>query len=158
MPLASLVLTSAFLLSCSASPSANNGTANAPENTNAANTAKDSVDELSMMIKLPFEPEEASWKDPQAGEKKLTAVLLYSAEDATKFASHLSAAGQPKENTINAEDWFPAELLSQSDIGGEGTLKGQSYPAGDIIQPPYTEGKVTRISDSNYFVVQLLTK
>ena len=160
VPLAFLIGISALILGCSSPVSDNSATnsANRADNTSASNSAKDSVDDLSMMIRLPFEPEEATWKDPQKGENKLTAVLLYSNEDAAKFSSHLAAQGQPKPDTVAVDDWFPSELRSQGDIGGESTLNGQSYPAGDIIQPPYTEGKVTRIADSNYFVVQLAAK
>lgn len=157
IPLAAFLLLSFFAFACS-SPTANNTVSNTTSNNDAANTAKDSVDDLSMMIRLPFEPDEATWKDPQQGENRLTAVLLYSNEDAAKFSSHLAAQGQPKPDTLSTEDWFPSELRSQSDLGGESTLKGQTYPAGDIVQPPYTEGKVTRIVDSNYFVVQLTAK
>lgn len=160
MPLASILLASAFIFGCSsgAGNTASNPSTNGGDAANSTNTAKDSVDDLSMMIRLPFEPEEATWREPQPGENKLTAVLLYSNEDTAKFSSHLAAQGQPKAGEIAVEDWFPSELRSQSDIGGESTLKGQTYPAGDIVQPPYTAGTVTRVDDSNYFVVQLTTK
>ena len=70
----------------------------------------------------------------------------------------LGAQGQPKPDTISIEDWFPPEVRSQGDLGGEMTLKGDAYPAGDLLQPPYTEGKVSRVANSNFFVVQLTAK
>jgi hypothetical protein len=161
IPLTAFLICSFIALSCSSAGSDNsvsNSSVNNADVANSASAPRDSVDDLSMMINLPIEPEEATWKDPQPGENKLTAVLLFSNEDAAKFSSHLAAQGQPKPDTISIEDWFPPEVRSQGDLGGEMTLKGDAYPAGDLLQPPYTEGKVSRVANSNFFVVQLTAK
>jgi hypothetical protein len=163
LPLAllfSLLITAAGCGSSTSDNAASNTSAATATGNSNVNSSNDNVDELGMMIKLPFVPEEVAWRETPFSQtdRKLIAVLLYSNEDAAKFTSQLAAQGKGKPDEVSVEEWFPAELQSQSDLSGESTLKGQSYNAGELLQPPYTAGTVTRISDSNYFVVQLATK
>ncbi|HEV8591627.1 MAG TPA: hypothetical protein VGQ55_05945 [Pyrinomonadaceae bacterium] len=162
LPLALLV--SLVIAAAGCGPSASDNTARNTSAVTASNTANtdssnDNVEELRMLINVPFVPEDVRFQQSAGvNEKKLTAVLLYSKEDAAKLTSQLSAQGKGKPDEITTEDWFPPELLSQSDLGGESTLKGESYKADELLQPPYTAGTVTRVTDSNYFVVQLTAK
>jgi hypothetical protein len=130
------------------------------ESSATANALSDNVEELRLLINLPFVPEDVRFQETSTGQndKKLLAVLLFSKEDSAKFTSQLAAQGKGSPDEISTEDWFPPELLSQSDLGGESTLKGETYKADQLFQPPYTQGKITRIADSDYFVVQLSTK
>jgi hypothetical protein len=36
-------------------------------------------------------------------------------------------------------------------------LKGAAYAANDFLQSPYNNGKLTRINDTNYFVLELFS-
>lgn len=163
----SLIFIAQFLNACSG-PAAN-GNANQPTvNTNQKTTASDKSEELEMLIKLPFEPEETVFREdpipaPADGiqsqySKKLTAVLKYPALEATKLSETLEKASPPLSATVATDSWFPAELIAQSDLSGDDTLKGSSFPAVDYYQAPFTEGTITRIEGTNYFILELYAK
>ena len=120
---------------------------------------KDDVEELERIIKLPFHPEEATWRETDLnalnGEKKLTVVVQFLSEDANKIVEQVEKYKPAVASDIDAEDWFPAELIAQSQISGDINLKGKSYAANDIFQSPYINGKITRIDDTDYFVLEL---
>ena len=119
----------------------------------------DDVEELERIIKLPFHPEEATWRETDLnasnGEKKLTVVLKFLSEDANNLVAQAEKYKPAVASDIDAEDWFPAELVAQSQISGDINLKGKSYAANDFFQSPYINGKVTRIDNTDYFVLEL---
>lgn len=153
----------------------NNSNANAANQTsnvasaNKTDAVKDDIEELEMTIKLPFHPEEARWMDVTLGktgdnrvpgptDKKLTAVLLFLKTDADKITEQAAKYGAPSPVVVNPEKWYPNELIAQSQTSGDETLKGNSYPANDFLNMPYSDGKITRIEGTNYFVVELFAK
>src|SRR5215213_879420 len=149
--------------------SQSNQASNTAANSNNSNSVKDDVDELELMIKLPFHPEDAVCREEPLGktgesrvpgptDKKLVAVLRFLKDDADKSAAQAEKykAGAPE--VINTESWFPAELIAQSQTSGDETLKGLSYPANDFYNAPYTDGKITRIEGTDYFIVELFAK
>ncbi|HEX8289480.1 MAG TPA: hypothetical protein VF556_15970 [Pyrinomonadaceae bacterium] len=166
-----------FLTACTSNPADNsngvssnqtlNQNSNSGEN---ANLTKDNAEILQTIIKLPFEPEETVWREvpakiqnPEAvnsptNNKKLIAVLRFSPEDAGKTASQAETYKPPVPAQIQTEDWFPPELVAQSELSGDETLKGTSYAVNDFIQPPYTDGQIVRIENSNYFILELSAK
>jgi hypothetical protein len=150
-----LVLASQLLLGCSGT-SGNNNVANS--SADAANTApagpKDNIDEFGMIVRLPFVPEEVVWEE-KPEQKKLTAVLRFSPEDAGKMAADVAKAGPATADTLSVESWYPNELIAQGELTGESTVKGQSYPADSFLNPPYTKGKITRVENTDYFILQI---
>jgi hypothetical protein len=157
-------LLSIFLLSaCVNNETDKNANLSANKTANYANEnkipPKDDVEELERTIKLPFHPEEATWRETDLnaakGEKKITAVLKFLSEDANKIIAQAETYKPVVAVDIDAEDWFPAELIAQSQLSGDGNLKGKSYAANDFLQQPYTNGKITRIDDTDYFVLEL---
>lgn len=124
----------------------------------AAAAVKDDPEELEKIIKLPFPPEEATWREESAGapsRKKLTAVVSFTGDDARRISE--SGNGKSTEvSDIEPETWFPAELVAQSQLSGDETLKGVSFSADEFLQAPYNAGKITRIDGTNYFVLELL--
>jgi hypothetical protein len=155
-----LALFSAVLIPAGCSDTASNSnTANNAANEAAtnANVAKTNAEELGVLIKMPFEAEDAVWRGGP-DQKKLIAVLRFSTADANKLVEQAKKVGPPVAGQIESESWFPAELIAQSDISGDDTLKGTTYAADDFYQPPYTEGKLTRIEDTDYFVLELMAK
>jgi len=132
-----------------------------------ANLPKDDVVELSKIIKLPFTPEEVVYKEinpntdksaktlPATDEKKLVAVLKFSTQDANQIVAQAEKYKLPIRAEIDAENWFPAELVAQSQLSGDETLKGTAYAANEFLQPPFNNGKITRISDTDFFVLEL---
>lgn len=155
----SLIILGQLFIACSGSiGNSNSPGPNSNQNRNTA-SANDKVEELSLLVVLPIEPEETVWReDPGAGNtKKLTAVLKYPATDAPKVSALIEKTA-PLSASINAEMWFPAELIAASDLSGDDTLKGDSFPANDFFQAPYTEGTITRIEGTNYFILELTAK
>ncbi len=115
-------------------------------------------------------PEEATWREDNlnaqaSGEsksaaqerKKLTAVLRFNDDAAAKIVAQTENNKTAKASEVEAEDWFPAELVAQSQLSGDETLKGSTFPADDFFQPPYAKGNITRINNTNYFVLELTT-
>ena len=157
------LIVTVFYTACSSaggdSSNSNSGNSNintANSNTNS-NAVKDDVDELELTIKLPFHPEEAVWREENSG-KKLVGVLRFLKEDANKIVVQAGSYKPPAPDIINTENWFPAELIAQSQTSGDETLKGLSYAANDFLQPPFSDGKITRIEGTDYFVLELLAK
>lgn len=153
-----------MLNGCSGGVSNSNASAtNAPaSNTseNTANSAKDNVEELGLIIKLPFEPEESAWKEIAVAqnEKKLTAVLRFSPEDTKKLLSQIENQMPSEAVILKTELWFPAELIALGELSGDDNLKGVAYSSQDFINPPYTGGRVARIENTEFFVLELFAK
>ncbi|HEX6126401.1 MAG TPA: hypothetical protein VFZ23_13585 [Pyrinomonadaceae bacterium] len=136
---------------------------NSTNSTNAQNTAsssanrayagpKDNVDELMILVRLPFAPEEVAWEE-NAEKKTLVAVLRFSDENAAKMAGEAAKNGPVTNETLTVESWYPAELLAQSELTGESTVNGQSFAAEPFLNPPYTKGKITRVENTDYFIL-----
>lgn len=135
------------------------------------NTVRDNPSDLALIVKLPFEPQEVVWREdklnnqtgdsPQPSaqnERRLTAVLSFSAENAERIVAQAAAHGQSADGSNSVESWFPAELIARSELSGDDTLKGTAHAANDFFQPPYSEGRIFRVQNSNYFVLELLSK
>jgi hypothetical protein len=147
---------SPFLLSltllsvgCGPEPGGGNSTTSSnsqvTSNVNAAKKANDNLEELGMLIKLTDEPEDVVWRDePSAGGRKLTAVILYLPASTDKIIAEAEKHGAVSDTSIEPPDWFPKELISQSELSG-GLLQGKQYQANDFLQSPYSSGRLVRI-------------
>ena len=123
-------------------------------NTNAnADTTKDDIEDFAKVVKLPFQPEEVSWRE--TSDKKLIAVIKFSAADAQTLITNIEKQKPIAPAEINAENWFPPELVAKSQQSGDELLKGKVYSANDFFLAPYNNGKITRIDDTNYFILEL---
>ena len=135
-----------------------NSTANST-NISADNsaTAKTNVEELGMLVNVPYESDEVFWKEyPKS--KKLVAVLRFPPSEAGRLVADAEKIKQPERVNISPQSWFPQELVAQSDMSGEDTLAGQSYAANAFYQEPYTDGRITHIENTDYFVLELSEK
>ncbi|MEO8573669.1 MAG: hypothetical protein ABI481_06840 [Pyrinomonadaceae bacterium] len=151
-----ILLASQLIPACS-KPAANSNpvTSTAANSTDTVQTGpKDNVDELGLLVRLPFEPEEVAWEE-QPEQKKLVAVVRFSPENAQKMAAEVAKNGPASPETLTVESWYPNELIAQGELTGESTVKGQSYPAEPFLNPPYTKGKITRIEHTDYFILQI---
>lgn len=156
---ASLLLICALLfVSCGGRPDGNAATLSASnssaENTNAAKT---DVEELSLLIKIPYEADDIFWKEDKT-QKKLSAILRFDKVDTNNLMADLEKTGSGVDSEIEAEDWFPPELRSQSEMKGDTALKGKSYQATQFYSEPYTNGSITRIEGTDFFVLELAAK
>lgn len=120
-----------------------------------ANTARDNIEELGLLVNLPFEADEATWKDEG---NKLTAILRFTAEDTRKILASIEGQKPAEPISLNPERWFPADLIAQSEMNGDNLLKGNAYSAQDFVRPPYSDGRITKIENSDYLVLELQGK
>lgn len=163
-----------FLISgCGENENSNNANTSAANDQSAilkndnANISKDNVEELDKIINLRIQPEEATWREDNLDKlsdndnsslsqgKKLTIVLKFSAEDAQKIIEQIDKTKQSFASDVDAESWFPPELIAKSQESGDENLKGTSYAADEFLREPYKNGKITRINDTDFFVLEL---
>jgi hypothetical protein len=154
-----LFFISQLLMACgnSSSNSANSANSEANQDSQSAGSARTNVEELGVLINMPFETEEALWKE-SPNQKKVVAVLRFSPADSNKVVAQAEKFRKPNPVSVSSETWFPPELIAQSELSGNDTLKGTAYAANDFFQPPYTDGQITRIADTDYFVLELNAK
>lgn len=145
-----------FAVSCSKNESANQNQNSQPTQMNAAQMAtKDDVEELGKIVRLQIMPEESTYREDDLNGKKLTAVLKFSAADAAQIVAQAEKYKPAAATEIEAEDWFPAELVAQSQLSGDETLRGALLAADDFFQSPYNNGKLTRVGETDYFILEL---
>lgn len=131
-----------------------------------ANISNDSLDELDKLIKLPILPEEATYREdkpieqtddnsPSTERKKLIVVFKFSAEDAQKVVEQIDKSKPTTASSIDAESWFPPELIAKSQESGDESLKGISYSADEFAKEPYKNGKLTHIDNTDFFVLEV---
>jgi hypothetical protein len=152
-----LTLVASALAGCSGAANTNTASNEAvvpADNTHKANT---NVEELGVLINVPYESEEAFWKQ-DAAHKKVIAVLRFPEGEASRLVDDASKVAPPQNVTISTEPWFPPELIAQSGISGEDNLTGKAYAANAFFQEPYNSGRVTRIENTDYFVLELTAK
>ena len=140
-----------------ASNSANSNRPTANITNQNSNTARTNVEELGLLVRVPYEVEDVVWKE-NTSKKTLIAVLRFSPSDAEKIVNEAGQFGPSQPNVISPETWFPDELIAQSEMSGDNALKGQAYAANGFLQEPYSVGKVTRIEGTDYFVIEATAK
>ncbi len=154
-----LLLTIIFFNACSLKI-ANSNTLTPNSNRNAAvvtgeTVVQDDLETLAKIIKMPFIPDEATFTETEQNGKKLVAVLKFSSADAAAIVAAAEKYQPPAAADIDAEMWFPPELVAKSQETGDEFLKGIAYAPNDFLQAPYVNGKLTRLNDTNYFILEL---
>lgn len=123
--------------------------------------AKDNADELGTLIKLPYEPEDLVWKDfaAESGQsRRLLAVIQLTPDETRKLIDSASKTGTGKPTSISSEKWFPKELVTQSEMSSDEGIQATSYPANDLLQPPFTQGTLSHVNNTDFFVIELFAK
>src|SRR4051794_30849527 len=152
----SLILVLQLACSSSYSNSANSASS-ANQKADNSNSARSNVEELGVLVNMPYETEDVVWKDfPE--QKKVLAVLRFSPGVANKFVAQAEKGRKPNKVTVSSESWVSPELIAQSDVSGDNSIKGTAYAANEFLQPPYNEGQITRINDTDYFVLEVYAK
>jgi hypothetical protein len=153
-----------FAVSCSdnntTNSNADQNVSNQSANNQNSNSPKDNAEELATIIKLNEMPDEAEWREEEKANpkgKKLTAVLKYNDENAQKVVASAESIQPGAPIEIGAEDWFPLELTAQTQLSGNESLKGVSYAANEFLNPPFTNGRLIKIEETNYFMLELTT-
>ena len=138
---------------------ANTNTAAASNSDPASEGIKDNTEEFATIAKLPFPPEEVTWKETSAGDnKKLLAVLRFTPDDSKKIVERASRIKAGETVSLDSEKWFPPELVAQSDLNGDDNISATAYPADEFYHPPYTEGRISRVDNTEFFVLELTAK
>jgi hypothetical protein len=152
---ASLLISAFIFTSCSA-PAGNSSSANAEGNRVASvpKKANDKPEELAMLLNFTLEPEDIVWLQSES-PKRIVAVFRLDDEDTRKLMSQLSARSQGAPKSINVEDWFPPELVAGGEETAASTVDGTAYPADDFYQAPFSQGTITRINNTDFFVLEI---
>lgn len=126
-------------------------------NSENANATKTNVEELGVLLNIPYEAEDIVWKEA-ASRKKLIAALRFSSINCDKIVADAEKYRKPEAVTIQNETWFPDDLIAYGEMSGDDTLKGTSYAANAFLQEPFNEGRIVRIEGTNYFVLEATAK
>lgn len=150
-----LFLAAVVLAGCVGRDGNSNGANISASNASATgDAARTNVEELALLVKVPYESEDIVWKE-DAAKKRVIAVLRFSPADANQIVADAEKAGSATKVSLPAESWFPGELIAQSEMSGDGKLNGTAYPANGFFQAPYSNGMITRIEDTDYFVLDV---
>ncbi|MBX3290842.1 MAG: hypothetical protein KF855_16115 [Acidobacteria bacterium] len=143
-----------FLGACGSEPetASNAATPQVKRAEQEAQKANDNAEELAALVKLPYEPVEAAWRETPDG---MIAVVRFSSENAARITSSAAKLKEPVAAAIEVEEWFPTELTAKRDLSSDTTLSGKVYSAEDILQPPYTSGRLVHLDETDYFVLDL---
>lgn len=168
-----LILTLLFVIGgCSGNDSGNRANSNSSDNRANSNRsveprmegAKDNVEELRALVKMPFEPEDLIWMESAIGnsgetrKSKVLAVFQLSVEDAKKLIERVSKIRPGAPVMLTTERWFPPELVTQNELSNDEGIPATSYAADEFFQPPYSEGTLSRITDSDFFVLEVFAR
>lgn len=155
------------LISCLALAHACGGTGNRSLNSSGVqssnqpnenvNAVRSNVEELGLIVNVPYETVDVVWKEDKA-RKRITAVLRFSPVDSTRLVGEAEKIRRPEGASISSETWFPAELIAQSEMGGDDNLNGRSYAADQFFQEPFSSGRIVRIENTDYFILELSAK
>ncbi len=155
-----LIFFSAFSPACSgnANKAANSKGSTSSNQANVnANAVKSNIEELGLLVTVPYEAEDVVWKE-YPSQKRIVAVLRFSPADSAKLIAEAEKFRKPETAAISSETWFPAELIAQSEMSGEDNLNGRSYAANQFFQEPYSSGRLIRIDNTDYFVLDITAK
>lgn len=152
---ASLLIPFFIFTSCS-TPAGDSSSANSESNRVASipKKANDKAEELGMLVNFTLEPEDIVWLQSES-PKRIVAVFRLDEDDTRKLAEQLSARSQGAAKTVTVEDWFPAELVAGGETTGSSTVDGTAYPADDFYQSPFSQGTITRVNNTDFFVLEI---
>ena len=151
-----IILTTAVAAACGSKPTANNANAaaSANANTDTQNGARTKVEDLSLLINMPYDVTDLTWKQSK-DQKKITAVMRFDPDDEKKVIPESEKFGPAQNVTVETQSWFPDELTAQSDLHGDQPLTGKAYPANQFFQDPYNSGRIVDIAGTDYYILEL---
>lgn len=155
-----------LLSGCSTqSTNSNSTTNNANSRTASAEPekegVKDNAEELAALITFSLETEDLSWKEfPAKGDqrRRILAVFQLSPEDTKKLVERAARIRPAKQASLATEKWFPTELTTQSEMNSDEGIPAVSYAADEFYLEPFTEGTLSRVDNTDFFVLELFAK
>lgn len=164
LALTAFLLALQVLAGC-AGPTANSNVANANATSAGAEPEKEGVkdtsDELAILIKFPFEPEDLAWREfPATGDqrRRVLAVFQLLPEDSKKLTERSSKIRPGKSVSLATEKWFPTELTMLNEMNSDEGIPATSYAADEFFNAPFTEGSLSRVDNTDFFVLELFAK
>jgi hypothetical protein len=114
----------------------------------------DRLEDLKLLIRIPYDAEDAVWK-VEGSSSKLTAVLIFTAEDTKALLFELRKGGDGADAELALESWFPEELIAKAEMSGDAELRGKAYPAEQFFMDRYNTGRVIHIEETEIFILEL---
>jgi hypothetical protein len=152
-----VVIAASIAVACSSKPAANNtnlSAAAANTNTDIQNGARTKLEDLSLLVNMPYDVQDLSWKQSK-DQKKITAVMRFDPDDEKKVIPEALKFGPAQDVKVETQSWFPDELTEQSDLHGDQPLNGKAYPANQFFQEPYNSGRIVDIEGTDYYILEL---
>jgi hypothetical protein len=124
---------------------------------------KDDIDEFEKMVRLPYYPEDVTWQEttvessPEGNGTKIRAILLFKQEEFEKLMALPDKQTSSGTIELEAENWFPDELVARSDFSGDRVLKGIIYPADSYLAAPYIKGRLLLLEGTDFFILEVST-
>ncbi len=124
---------------------------------------KDDIDEFEKIARLPFYPEDVIWQEttiensPTGNGKKIRAIFLFKQEDYDKLMAQADKQKPLGNLELEAEKWFPDELVARSDYSGDRILKGITYPVESFLAEPYKKGVFMKVDGTEFFILDIST-
>lgn len=145
-----------FLTSACTPPAESNSTNSSGTIKTAAvsNRANAKPEELGLLINFTLEPEDIVWHQSETN-KKIVAVFRLDEADTKKLADQLSSRSPGAPRSVAVEEWFPTELVAGGESSGNSSVDGTAFPADDFYQAPYTQGTITRVENTDFFVLEI---
>lgn len=125
--------------------------------------ARDNADELATLVKLPYEPEDLVWKEfPAAADgvsaRRVLAVFQFTPADAKKIVENASNVRPGSPVLLPTEKWFPKELITPAEVSGEEGIRATSYAADEFLNAPFNTGTLSRVDNTDFFVLEVFAK
>ncbi len=152
-----VVSTAAVAAGCSSTPTANNSNAPAAAanaNADTQNGAHTRVEDLNLLINMPYDIQDVAWKQSK-DQKKITAVVRFDPDDEKKVIPEAEKFGPAQNVSVDTQSWFPEELREQSELHGDTPLNGKAYPANQFFQDPYNSGRIIDIDGTDFYILEL---
>ena len=135
----------------------------AVERTRDIEAAKDNPEELGTLVTLPVKLEDVAWREQTVtapdgrDRKRLLATFQLLPEESQAMVEAAEKHGPGQDRRIPTEDWFPPELTTQSEMSADEGITVRSYPAKDFYSSKYAEGTISRVGNSDFFVLELFS-
>jgi hypothetical protein len=155
-----VVLVSFIISACSDRVTNDSNISRQPTNsgqTANSNAVRNDVEELGLRVSIPFETEELVWRE-FVEDKSIVAVMRFSIDDTAKIIVEAEKVRAPTRVDLSSETWFPPELIAQSDMTGDDRLSGNSYSAEKFLLPPFNDGSLIRVNNSDYFILRVAVR
>jgi hypothetical protein len=151
------ISTAVLAAACGSNPAANNANtvaATTNANTDTQNGARTKVEDLSLLVNMPYDVQDVVWRQSK-DQKKITAVIHFDPDDEKKVIPEAEKFGPGQNVNIDIQSWFPDELTAQSDLHGDQPLRGKAYPANQFFQDAYNSGRIVDIDGTDYYILEL---